>query len=251
MIPDAHSHADFSNDRFDTLGKFAADLQPDIVVNIGDWFDMPSLCSYDKGTRGFEGRRFWKDLEHGIDAQERFVHFLRRRKRKLPRFVALEGNHEYRLTKAINHDPVMLEGIPTDFGFKDRGWEYFPYNGSTPAIVSIEGINFAHYITTAGTDRAVSAEHQSYNVLQRSMVSTVVGHKHIADWTRRVDGNGKTIQAICAGWFGDYIPNYAGESAKHWWSGVVVLDQVDGTGYFEHRFISLRTLEKEYSDGSR
>jgi hypothetical protein len=33
--------------------------------------DMPSLCTYDKGTKGFEGRRYKQDVNVTLDAQER------------------------------------------------------------------------------------------------------------------------------------------------------------------------------------
>ena len=58
VIPDSHAHPDYSNERYDWLAELILDIKPDVVIDIGDWFDMPSLCSYDRGTKGFEGRRF-------------------------------------------------------------------------------------------------------------------------------------------------------------------------------------------------
>ena len=63
VIPDCHAAPEYDNDRFTALGKFIVDEQPDIIVCLGDFGDMPSLSSYDKGTKGFEGRRFKKDVE--------------------------------------------------------------------------------------------------------------------------------------------------------------------------------------------
>ena len=45
IIPDGHTHPDYNNDRFTWLGKLIVDLQPEVVVNIGDMADMASLCS--------------------------------------------------------------------------------------------------------------------------------------------------------------------------------------------------------------
>ena len=56
IVPDPHAHPDFHNERADWLGKLIKDLKPDGVINIGDAADMPYLCSYDKGTRAFQGR---------------------------------------------------------------------------------------------------------------------------------------------------------------------------------------------------
>ena len=57
VVPDPHAHPDFSNIRFDWLAQLIIDLKPDHVICLGDFGDLPSLCSYDKGTKGFEGRR--------------------------------------------------------------------------------------------------------------------------------------------------------------------------------------------------
>ena len=250
IIPDAHATPDQENGRFSWLGELIADIRPDVVINIGDWYDLSSLCSYDKGTKSFEGRRLRSDLDAGYDALERVMQPIRRAKKKLPRFVSLEGNHEYRLTKAINNNPTELhQMIDTDaFRFDDFGWEYHPYNGATPATLFIDNVLYAHYITKPGSDRATSTEHHAYNLIYETMSNVVVGHKHSLDWAYRTKVDGTPIQGICAGCYMDYQPSYAGESAKHWWSGVVVLENLaPDTGYFEPRFITLKSIKEEYS----
>ena len=62
IIPDPHAHPDFHNERADWLGKLIKYLKPDVVINIGDAADMPSLCSYDKCTRAFGVRSYRKDI---------------------------------------------------------------------------------------------------------------------------------------------------------------------------------------------
>ena len=71
IIGDPHAHPDYDNNRFTALGKFIAKEKPQVIVCIGDMADMPSLSSYDKGTKGFEGRRYSKDVKAVIDAQEK------------------------------------------------------------------------------------------------------------------------------------------------------------------------------------
>ena len=39
--------------------------KPDVVVCLGDWFDMASLSSHDKGKKSFEGRRYKQDVAVG------------------------------------------------------------------------------------------------------------------------------------------------------------------------------------------
>ena len=71
IIGDPHAHPDYDNKRFTALGKYILKTKPDIIVCLGDFADMPSLSSYDKGTKGFEGRRYKKDVNAVIDAQEK------------------------------------------------------------------------------------------------------------------------------------------------------------------------------------
>ena len=55
IIPDQHNLPGASTDRAVWLGKLILDEKPDVVINLGDCWDMPSLCSYDKGTKDFHG----------------------------------------------------------------------------------------------------------------------------------------------------------------------------------------------------
>ena len=71
VIGDPHAHPDYDNKRFTDLGRFIVKSRPDIVVCIGDMADMPSLSMYDKGTKGFEGKRYKKAVAAVIDAQEK------------------------------------------------------------------------------------------------------------------------------------------------------------------------------------
>ena len=47
------------------IGNYIASKKPDVIVNIGDFYDFPSLSSYDKGKLSFEGRRLKEDIEVG------------------------------------------------------------------------------------------------------------------------------------------------------------------------------------------
>ena len=116
VIPDCHSAPEYDNDRFTALGKFIVDEQPDIIVCLGDFGDMPSLSSYDKGTKGFEGRRYKKDVDSILDAQDKLFAPIRKfnenkRKRKekqyKPKMHMCLGNHEDRIDRAINSAPEL------------------------------------------------------------------------------------------------------------------------------------------------
>ena len=114
IIGDPHAHPDYDNSRFTALGKYIVSTKPDVVVCLGDFADMPSLSSYDKGTRGFEGRRYRRDVEAVIDAQYKLFapirkhnDYLRKQKLKLykPKLYMTLGNHEDRINRVIKSSP--------------------------------------------------------------------------------------------------------------------------------------------------
>ena len=101
IIPDSHAHPDFNNKRFELLGHLMKDLRPDIVIDLGDSADMVSLCSYEKGTRSFEGRRYKKDIDAYLDAQDKMWHPVKTILNRTwqPKKYRLIGNHEQRIEK--------------------------------------------------------------------------------------------------------------------------------------------------------
>lgn len=246
VIPDAHAHPDFHNKRFGYLGQLVRDVKPDTVIDIGDWADMPSLCEYEKGKGSFQSRRYAADIQASHDAEDRFWSPIREAKRALPRFVRLRGNHEQRIARAISLDPVKLEGIIslTDLDI-NRNWEIVPYNGATPGIINIDGINYAHYFTSGVMGRPISGERPAHQLLQKQYESCVQGHAHVTDYCVRTNARGKHIHGLVVGVYQDYFADYAGAANDLWWRGVLVLRNVDG-GRFDPQWISLDALKKTY-----
>ena len=102
-IPDTQCKPDVDLSYMTAIGRYIADKQPDVIVHLGDAVDFPSLSSYDKGKRSFEGRRLKADLEAGHEGMMRLVQPLkdlqerqRANKKKVysPRMILTLGNHE-------------------------------------------------------------------------------------------------------------------------------------------------------------
>ena len=248
IIPDAHATPDFHNKRFTWLGELVADLKPDKVIMIGDWVDMPSLCSYDQGTKGYEGRRYLKDIAAGVDAQEKFFKPIRDRKKKMPKFFMLEGNHENRISRAISSDAAHLDGIISvdDLQFKEHGWEFVPYNGSSPGILDLDGVAYAHYFTSGIMGRPISGVHPAYQLIHKQYMSCTQGHTHTTDYCVRTNASGKDLHGLVCGVYQDYDADWAGEANTMWWRGVIVKDHVEN-GTYDPRWIGLDAIKKEYS----
>ena len=136
VVPDPHAHPSYSNVRADWLGRFIKETKPDVVVNMGDHFDLPSLSSYDKGKSSFNGASYEKDINAGLDFQERMWSPMKKSKKKQPYKVVLEGNHEFRLKRALEYDPQLggdKYGISfRNFDFDSYYNEVIEYEGSGP-----------------------------------------------------------------------------------------------------------------------
>lgn len=251
VIPDPHATPGRSNKRADYLGKLIVDSKPDVVVLLGDLFDMSSLSSYDRGKKSFQGRTYSADVASGIEFNDRVWSIVRQSKKKMPRRIALIGNHEQRIDRTIELQPE-LEGV---IGYDDLDLERYydtvvHYEGATPGTIELDGVTFGHYMVTGVSGRPISGEHPAYTHLAKKFTSCVVGHSHGADLAIRTKPDGSKIMALVAGCYLDYNPQFAGNSADLWWRGVVQLDNVED-GTYDPRFISLNQLRKEYGKQPR
>ena len=242
IIPDSHAHPDHDNKRYEYLAHLINDIRPDVVVDIGDWWDMPSLCTYDKGTKGFEGRRYRKDIDAGIDAQDRIYHIIRKQKRKLPRFVRCLGNHENRINKAIERDAVLEGTISTDdLMSREYGWEEHPFLSP----VCIDGITYQHYFTSGVMGRPISGEYAAHSLITKQLTSCTQGHSHLFDYCVRTGAHGRKLHGLVVGVYQDYDAEYAGPANKLWYPGVVIKQNVED-GHYDLQHVSLKTLKDLY-----
>ena len=243
VIPDSHAHPDHHNKRYEWLGHLINDIKPDVVIDIGDWWDMASLCSYDKGTKGFEGRRYKKDIEAGLDAQQRLYDITRSPKKKLPRFVRTLGNHEHRIAKAVDRDPVLEGTIGlSDLMSKEYGWEECGFlNG-----VTIDGITYQHYFTSGIMGRPISGERHAQTLILKQLASCTQGHSHLFDYCVRTDVAGRKIHGCVVGVYQDYDADFAGPANAMWSPGIVVKRGVEN-GSYDVEHISLKRIKAAYA----
>lgn len=248
VFGDSHAHPDYSNDRADYLGSLISDVRPDVVIDIGDTADFPSLSSYDKGKRSFVGKSYAKDVEAHNEFQDRVWSRVRRSKRKLPRRIRLIGNHEQRIDRVLDLNPE-LEGT---VGYKSLDLERYydtvvHYSGSTPGQVTVDGITYAHFFVSGILGRPIFGEHPAFSLLSKNHHSSTQGHSHVFDYCVRSVGTSK-IQGLISGCFQDYDAPWAGQANKLWWRGCFIKRSVD-SGSYDLEAVSLSALKKEYGSG--
>src|SRR3990167_403731 len=245
VIPDSHAHPNFDNKRYTYLGHLISDIKPDVVIDIGDWWDMPSLNSFDtKGKKYFEGRNYKKDIEAGLDANDRMLTIIRRKKRKLPRFVRCLGNHEYRIIKAIENDPVLDGTIGLDdLCSGDFGWE----EHSFLQPIEIDGIHYSHYFIAGVSGKALGGVNHARALVLKYHRSVTQGHSHLHDHSIVTDVGGVKLHGCVVGCYQDYESDWAGPANILWDAGVVIKRGVNN-GQYDLEWVSMKRIVEAYKN---
>jgi len=249
VIPDTQVKAGVKLDHLTWAGQYAAAKKPDVIVQIGDFADMPSLSSYDVGKKSFEGRRYTTDIEVAHKAMEMFLapivaeqERMKRTKEKVwkPRLVLTYGNHEQRIVKAVEADP-KLEGVLSldDLGYKKYGWEVYPFLEP----VKICDVMFNHYFPTGVMGRPTSTARA---LLIKMHMSCVGGHLPGLRFERDARADGRQITSVICGSFYQHTEDYMSPIVnRQHWHGIVVLHGVQD-GEFDIMPVSMNYLKHKY-----
>ena len=250
VIPDSHAKVGIPNHRYEWLGRMVVDLQPDYVVDIGDWFDMHSLNGYDKpGSKSFRGASYWEDIEVGLDARLRFQTQLddynrgkRKGSRYDPKLIFCVGNHENRINRFIEEEP-RFEGIISmdDLRSKELGWEEVPFLN----VREIEGCHFSHYFTSGVMSRPISGMHQAASMITKRFETSIQGHTHTYDHTVRSTNSGH-IHGLVVGCYFEHEEAWAGPANQIWRRQIVVLNNVED-GDFDVECWGIERIKSIYS----
>lgn len=243
----AHAEPEYSNERFDWLGRLIYDIRPDYVVDLGDGADMRSLNSFDTTKpSSVVSQSYERDIDTYNDAQERLRHLFKKNKVRRPKWYGFEGNHENRIKKAIERDP-RVEGNRFGLSFShletDRWFdEYHEYEYGGPAIRNYDGVDYAHFISSGNFGTAMSGEHHGYNLLKQRMRSCTVGHSHKRNIYFRDDAQAIGLVAGC---FKGGKESWAGQANHQWACGVWIKKRIN-SGYYDPQWVSLEALKEEY-----
>lgn len=249
VIPDTQVKPGGSTEHLRWAGEYVADKKPDVIVHLGDHWDMPSLSSYDVGKKSFEGRCYTDDIMAGRNAMNEFLLPIKQEQSRLkknkkpqwnPRMVFLLGNHEHRIVKAINDDR-KLEGLIgfRDFQLEQDGWEVHPFL----EVVVIDGVAYSHYFCSGVMGRPVSSARL---MLTKKHQSCIMGHVQDRDIAFACRADGKRMTGIFAGIFYQHEEEYLNPQTNRSWRGIWMLNEVDD-GQFDEMPISINYLERNYS----
>ncbi len=248
VIPDCQVKPGHSTDYLGWIGEYIVEKQPDVVVCIGDFADMPSLSSYDVGTKSFEGRRYKTDIEAAHQGMEALLAPLwnfnakakkGHRERYNPRLVLTLGNHEHRINKVTNSDPKLDGTISIqDLKYKEYGWEVHNFLD----VVVIDGIAYSHYFTSGIMGRPCVSALQQLNKKHQSCIS---GHQQGFQIATAHRADGTRLTSIIAGSCYLHSEEYLNYQTNNHWRGCLILHNVN-EGEFDCVPVPLKYLKEKY-----
>ncbi len=162
------------------------------------------------------------------------------RKRWDPRRVRLIGNHEDRITRAVNADP-KLEGVLSLDMLHSPGFEVRPFL----EIVDIDGIAYSHYFQNSKSKGAIGGSID--NRLNKIGRSFVAGHEQGFLYGCKQFPGRLTRHGLVAGSFYLHDESYRGLQSNGEWRGIVVLNEARDGGNYDVMPLSMDYLRRRFS----
>jgi hypothetical protein len=160
--------------------------------------------------------------------------------------VSFIGNHEHRITRAIDAQPE-LEGT---ISLKDIELERYSstvvdYEGLYPGTLDVDGVCYSHFLVSGVMGRPIGGERHASALITKKLGSCTVGHTHIFDFHLRPRPDGTKAMSVVCPCAMDYDAEWAGQSGKMWSKGLVIKRNVS-QGMYDLEYCSMERLRKEY-----
>jgi len=246
-VPDTQVRPGVPTDHLAWVAAYIVEKQPDTIVVGGDWWDFPSLSSYEQpGSMALEGARVQDDIWVGNEAFKKFaapirLEVTRQRKRKdpwRPKCLFTDGNHEDRADRVASGSAKWQGVIGSDL----CDTQFF-VRSPFLQIVWVDGVAYAHYFSSPHSGKPIGGTAQ--NRITKIGSSFVQGHQQGLDFGSKLMGNGKTLTGVIAGSCYVHIEKYRGNQGQRHFRGLVALNEVHG-GEFHPMAVSLDFLARKY-----
>jgi hypothetical protein len=227
IIPDAQIKPGSPTDHIKWCGEAILDYKPDVIVCLGDWWDLPSLNSHaPAGSEELEGRRYHEDIKVGNESFNKLDSYLRKSRSKTwqPRKVFLEGNHENRANRIAKNDPKW-KGIIGSHNCETLDWERHKFL----KICEIDGIKYCHYFPNPFSGKPIGGT--IVNRLNSIGASFVQGHQQGFLYASKQYPD-HVKHGLVAGRFYLEHEGYRPDDVQtNEWSGIVILNGVKRGDY--------------------
>ena len=249
IIPDTQIRPGVPLEHIGWAAQAIVDYKPDVLVVIGDWWDMPSCSTHNKpGSIETEGARVLEDIAVGNEAFKTLIApmeaeqaRLRRGKRKAwdVRKIFCFGNHEHRVDRAVNETP-KLEGVLSRDMMFTPGFERHEFL----EIADVDGIWYSHYFSNTLSGRPVGGTIP--NRLNKIGHSFVQGHQQGFLYGCQQYPGKLVRHGLVAGSFYLHDEEYRDAQSNGEWRGIVVLNEVRGDGAYDIMPLSMDYMRRKY-----
>ncbi len=230
VIPDCQVRPGVDTTHLDWAARAIVKFLPDVLVILGDFWDMPSLSTHEgAGSKESEGKRILADIEAGNTAFARLTgpmnaEIKRRKRRKIkqwsPECHFLFGNHEDRISRAVQREPKW-DGFLSLDSLLTPGFTRHPFL----KILEVDGIKYCHYFPNPFSGKPIGGtihnrlSHIGSSFIQGHQQGFLYGSKQYPDHVKH---------GIVSGRFYMHDEHYRPPDVQHSeWSGIFVLNQVN------------------------
>lgn len=232
VISDLQHKSGCSTEHLKWIANYINMLQPDNIIQLGDYVDMPSLYNYSKDK--FNSFDYKEDIKAGNEAIRVLSENITW---KCPKYITL-GNHEERILRVNKSDKKVGAFMSIDdLDFKKYGWEVSEF--LKPLF--LDDILYCHYLTGGGYGKAIQTARM---LVYKKHMSCVVGHKQHFEIHRENLPNGKSITGLMAGSSYIHDEDYLGIQGNDYGRQIWVLYVRNGS--FEAELVSLKKLKTIY-----
>jgi len=224
MIPDCQVKVGTPNCHIHALARLITEHRPDVIVNIGDFWDMESLSSY-ASLQEQENRRYQEDIDAGNRAMDILNNAIAKIPKYNPQLVFTIGNHEHRIQRAIEKNPIELDGVIGYDDFSLDMWTVYDFQD----IAEIDGVAYTHFIANPMSGKPIGGSID--NRLKQAGFSFSTGHQQTYQYGIKSLNNGATIHGLVAGSFYLHDEGYKGPQGNNHWRGVIWKNNVKDGEY--------------------
>lgn len=251
VIPDTQCKPGVELQHLLWLGDYIAEKQPEVIVHLGDHWDMKALSHYDEGKKSSEGQRYEADIAAGnlgMDLLMRGIDQHNAHKRKLkekqyqPRKVFCIGNHEQRIARHVESN-AKLSGVIGyhDFNLRAHGFEVYDFL----QIADVDGVHYAHYFPNPNSGKPWGGA--ALLRLKNIGFTFTMGHQQGKQSAERYLQDGTAQRALIAGSYYLHDEDYMGPQGNHYWRGVLMKHEVTD-GNYDLMEVSLSFLRDRYME---
>ena len=230
------------------IARFTAEKDVDVVIQGGDWYDMPSFSDWDStAKKAARQQTIADDFDSGNRAWELVFGEWERLGWRPKRMVFCLGNHEQRIERFVANNPHHRGDYNYGrFLTSQIDWvETYGFLTEVP----IDGVTYSHFFPRGANGKVMQTKRGAPNAraqILRNMKSCTAGHAQGLDTAIHYTGDRAYRGTILGSTYlhdEEYIEG--GATSNHYWRGILLKHGVKN-GWYDLCEVPLDFLEEKY-----